>query len=105
MLQWLRSGSDPRGVLYKFLKQRIGSALKNYYMQSFLEFPTGILNHFGIQVAVLLLKLPHGGFRIETAVAQPLPIPQRTQASGPVHVGAFWFPQDRLNRTFSILVA
>jgi hypothetical protein len=27
------------------------------------EAPAGILNHFWIQVAVLLLKRPHGGFR------------------------------------------
>ena len=30
--------------------------------------PNGFLNHFWIQVAVLLLKPPHGGFRIETTV-------------------------------------
>jgi hypothetical protein len=44
------------------------SALKNYYIESFLEVPADILNHFWIQVAVSLLKPPHGGFRIETAV-------------------------------------
>jgi hypothetical protein len=43
-------------------------ALKNYYRWSFLEVPADILNHFWIQVAVLLLKPPHGGFRIEAAV-------------------------------------
>jgi hypothetical protein len=46
----------------------IVSALKNYYISSFLEVPTGILNHFWVQVAVSLLKLPCGGFRSETAV-------------------------------------
>jgi hypothetical protein len=40
----------------------IVSALKNYYRYSFLEAPTDILNHFWIQVAVSLLKPPHGGF-------------------------------------------
>jgi hypothetical protein len=45
------------------------SALKNYYIESFLEAPADILNHFWIQVAVSLLKSPHGGFRSETAVA------------------------------------
>jgi hypothetical protein len=44
------------------------SALKNYYRWSFLEVPTDILNHFWIQVAVSILKPPHGGFRSETAV-------------------------------------
>jgi hypothetical protein len=44
------------------------SALKNYYIQSFLEVPADILNHFWIQVAVSLLKSPYGGFRIETVV-------------------------------------
>ena len=34
------------------------SALKNYYIQSFLEIPTGVLNHFWIQVAVLEVKRP-----------------------------------------------
>jgi len=33
--------------------------------------PTDILNHFWIQVAVSLLKPPHGGFRSETAVTKP----------------------------------
>jgi hypothetical protein len=32
------------------------------------EVPTDILNHFWIQVAVSILKPPHGGFRSETAV-------------------------------------
>jgi hypothetical protein len=36
------------------------SALKNYYMESFLEAPTDILNHFWIQAAVSSLKPPHG---------------------------------------------
>jgi hypothetical protein len=38
------------------------SALKNYHVWSFLEFPTDFLNRFWIQVAVSLLKPPHGGF-------------------------------------------
>jgi hypothetical protein len=42
--------------------------LENYYIWSFLEAPTDFFNHFWIQVAVLLLEPPHGGFRIETAV-------------------------------------
>jgi hypothetical protein len=37
----------------------IAPALKNYYIESFLEVPTDILNHFWIQ---------DGGFRSETAV-------------------------------------
>jgi hypothetical protein len=49
----------------------IVSALKNYYIWSFLEVPTDFLKCFWIQVAVLLLKLPHGGFRSETAVTKP----------------------------------
>jgi hypothetical protein len=32
------------------------SALKNYHVQSYLEVPTDILNHFWIQAAVLLLN-------------------------------------------------
>jgi hypothetical protein len=44
------------------------SALKNYYVWSFLDVSTDILNHFWIQVALSLLKQTHGGFRIETAV-------------------------------------
>jgi hypothetical protein len=44
----------------------IASALKKYYVRSFLGFPTDFLNHFRIQVAVSLLKPPHGGFRSET---------------------------------------
>jgi hypothetical protein len=50
---------DPRGILYIFL-----------FYQSFLEAPADFLKHFWIQVAVLLLKPPHGGFRSETAVAR-----------------------------------
>jgi hypothetical protein len=46
----------------------IVSALKNYYISRFLEGPTDFFNHFWIQVAVSLLKPPHGGFRSETAV-------------------------------------
>jgi hypothetical protein len=46
----------------------IASALKNYYVKSFLEVPTDILNHFWIQVAVSLLKPPRGCFRSETVV-------------------------------------
>jgi hypothetical protein len=44
--------------------------LINYYIWSFLEVTTDIVNHFWIQVqvAVSLLKPPHGGFGIETAV-------------------------------------
>ena len=53
------------GVLFA---SAIVPALKNYYMQSFLEVPTGVLNHFWIQVTISLLKPPHGGFRSETAV-------------------------------------
>jgi hypothetical protein len=34
------------------------SALKNYYIYSFLEVPADILNHFWIQVAVSLVKRP-----------------------------------------------
>jgi hypothetical protein len=49
----------------------IVSALKNYYISSFLEAPAGILKNFWIQVVVLLLKPPHGGFRSETAVTKP----------------------------------
>jgi hypothetical protein len=45
----------------------IASALKNYYIESFLEVPTDILNHFWIQVAVSIMKPPHGGFRSEKA--------------------------------------
>jgi hypothetical protein len=44
------------------------SALENYYIQSLLEVPADICNHLWIQVAVSLLKMPHGGFRSETAV-------------------------------------
>jgi hypothetical protein len=39
-----------------------------------IEFPrssNGFLNHFWIQVTVSLLKPPHGGLRIETAVTRP----------------------------------
>jgi hypothetical protein len=36
-------------------------------MSSFLEVPADILKHFWVQVAVSLLKLPYGGFRIEIA--------------------------------------
>jgi hypothetical protein len=45
-------------------------ALKNYCIWSFLGAPADIFSHFWIQVAVSLslLKPPHGGFRIETAV-------------------------------------
>jgi hypothetical protein len=39
----------------------IAFALENYYIWSFLGVPADILNHFWIQVAVLLLKLPPGG--------------------------------------------
>jgi hypothetical protein len=50
----------------------IVSALKNYHAWGFLGVPTEILNHFWIQVAVLLLKPPpHGGFRSETVATQP----------------------------------
>jgi hypothetical protein len=49
----------------------IVSALKNYCTQSFLEVQTDFFKCFWIQVAVSLLKPPHGGFRIETAVAKP----------------------------------
>ena len=49
------------------------SALKNYYIQSFLGVYfkplLGVLNHFWVQVAVSLLQPPHGGFRCKTAVA------------------------------------
>jgi hypothetical protein len=39
----------------------IASALKNYYVQSFQEAPTDFLiKYFWIQVAVSLLKPPHG---------------------------------------------
>jgi hypothetical protein len=46
----------------------IVTALKNYYVQSFLEAPADILKHFWIQVAVSLLKPTYGSFRSETAV-------------------------------------
>jgi hypothetical protein len=48
----------------------VAFALKNYYTQGFLEVPADILNHFWIQIQVVvsLLKPPHGGFKIETAV-------------------------------------
>jgi hypothetical protein len=41
-----------------------------YLVWGFLEVPTDILNRFWIQVAVLLPKPPHGGFRSETVVTQ-----------------------------------
>jgi hypothetical protein len=41
----------------------VSSALKNYYMQGFLEVPTDFLNHLLIQVAVSLLKPPHAARR------------------------------------------
>ena len=44
------------------------SASKKYYAYGFLEAPTGFFNHFWIQVAVSLLKPPHGGFRSKMAV-------------------------------------
>jgi hypothetical protein len=44
----------------------IASALKNYCIESFLEFSTDILNHFWIQVVVPLLKPP-----------KPPPIPKQ----------------------------
>jgi hypothetical protein len=50
----------------------IVTALKFFYIGRLLEVPTGflVLNHFWIQVAVSLLKPPHGGFssNSETAV-------------------------------------
>jgi hypothetical protein len=49
----------------------IVSALKNYYIQSFLEVPTDFFKYFWIQVAVPLLKPPHSGFRSATAVTKP----------------------------------
>jgi hypothetical protein len=49
----------------------IVSALKNYFRWSFLEVPKDVLNHFWIQVTVLLLKPPHGGLGSETAVTKP----------------------------------
>jgi hypothetical protein len=44
-----------------------------------LEVPAGILNHFWIQAAVSFLEPPHGGFRSETAVAQPFQEVNRLQ--------------------------
>jgi hypothetical protein len=61
----------PCGISRTFLismTMPIASALKKYYMRSFLEVPTGFLNRFWVQVAVSLLKPPHGRFRSETAV-------------------------------------
>jgi hypothetical protein len=49
----------------------IVSALKNHHVWSFLEAPPGFFKHLWIQVAVSLLKLPHGGFRSKTAVTKP----------------------------------
>jgi hypothetical protein len=60
------------GVFYEYfygaLTTPVVSALKNYYIQGFLKVPTDVLNHLWIQLEISLLKPPHGGFRIETAV-------------------------------------
>jgi hypothetical protein len=56
----------PPGMLHIFLLYK--RTLINCYTYSFLEAPTGFFNHFWIQVAISLLKPPHGGFRSETAV-------------------------------------
>jgi hypothetical protein len=46
------------------------SASKNHYMQRFLEASADSFTALLVQVAVSILKPPHGGFRSETAVAQ-----------------------------------
>jgi hypothetical protein len=64
------NSSEPPGCfIHISITTPIVSALKNYYIESFLEVPADIiLNHFWIHVTVSLLKPPHGRFRIETAV-------------------------------------
>ena len=64
-------GGPPGYFIHISITTPIVSALKNYYRQSFLEAPTDFLNHFWIQVAVSLLKPPHGGFRSKTAATKP----------------------------------
>jgi hypothetical protein len=51
----------PGTLLYKYFF--------NHVRRLRLEVPRDILNHFWIQVAVLILKTPHGGFIIETEAA------------------------------------
>ena len=51
-------GEPPGYFIHIYITTPIASALKNYYRQNFLEVPTGILNHFWIQVTVSLLKRP-----------------------------------------------
>jgi hypothetical protein len=65
----LNSSWTPGNFTHVSINAPVVSALKNYHVQGFLEAPTNILNHFWIQVAISLLKPPHGGFRRETAVA------------------------------------
>ena len=52
------SSWTPGHFKYISITTPIASALKNYYIQSFLELevPTDILNHFWIQVVVSFLK-------------------------------------------------
>jgi hypothetical protein len=61
-------GGPPGYFVNVSIATPVVSALKNYYTQIFLEVPADILNHFWIQIAVSILKPPHGGFRSETAV-------------------------------------
>jgi hypothetical protein len=84
--------------------------LENYYTWSFLGAPAGVLNRFWIQVAVSLLKRPHGVFIIETAVT--LTFQKRNGyesitviSVGKIQVGPLGDLEYRLNRIFSILVA
>ena len=55
--QWVRSKIGPPGwhFIYISITTPIAPASKNY---------AGILNHFWIQVAVPILKPPHGIFRV-----------------------------------------
>jgi hypothetical protein len=50
---------DPLGYFIHFsITTPIVSALKNYYIESYLEVPTDILNQFWIQVVVSEAKRP-----------------------------------------------
>jgi hypothetical protein len=64
-ISYRHSSWTPGHFMHFSITTPIVPALKNYYIESFLEVPTGVLNHFWILVAVSLLKPPHGGFRIE----------------------------------------
>ena len=48
----------PRYFTHISINKPVVSALKNYYIQGFLEVPTDFLNHFWIQVAVSEAKRP-----------------------------------------------